>query len=36
MPKQLNCGQVMPGCTTVIEGHDEAEVLAKAAQHARD
>ena len=36
MPKQLNCGDVIPGCSTVIEGRDEADVLAKAAQHARE
>ena len=25
----------MPGCTMVIEGKDEAEVIAKGAEHAR-
>lgn len=36
MAKQLRCGDLMPGCTTVIEGKDEAEVLMKAAEHAKD
>ena len=36
MTKQLNCGDLMPGCSALIEGRDEAEVLAKAAMHARD
>jgi predicted small metal-binding protein len=36
MPKELNCGDLMPGCRTVIEGQDEAEILAKAAAHARE
>jgi len=35
MPKQLKCGDLMPGCTTVIEGKDEADVMAKAAEHAK-
>jgi predicted small metal-binding protein len=25
----------MPGCQTVVEGKDEAEVMARAAEHAR-
>jgi predicted small metal-binding protein len=35
MSKQLKCGDLMPGCTTVIEGKDEADVMAKAAEHAK-
>ncbi len=35
MPKVLKCGDLMPGCNTVIEGKDEAEVIAKGAEHAR-
>lgn len=32
---QLNCGDIMPGCQTVIEGTDEAEVMRKGAEHAK-
>ena len=35
MAKALQCGDVMPGCNVVIEGKDEAEVMAKAAEHAK-
>ncbi len=35
MPKVLRCGDVVPGCSAVIEGKDEAEVLAKGAEHAK-
>jgi predicted small metal-binding protein len=35
MPKVLKCGDLMPGCNTVIEGKDEAEVMAKGAEHAK-
>lgn len=35
MAKELRCGDLMPGCPTVIEGRDENEVLTKAAEHAR-
>jgi predicted small metal-binding protein len=35
MEKQLRCGDLMPGCSTVIEGKDDAEVLRKAAEHAK-
>jgi predicted small metal-binding protein len=35
MAKQLRCGDLMPGCNTVIEGRDEKEVMTKAADHAR-
>lgn len=34
MPKILKCSELMPGCNTVIEGKDVAEVMAKAAEHA--
>jgi predicted small metal-binding protein len=35
MSKVLKCGELMPGCNAVMEGHDEAEVMKKAAEHAR-
>jgi predicted small metal-binding protein len=35
MAKQLRCGDLMPGCSTVIEGKDESEVMAKAVEHAK-
>jgi predicted small metal-binding protein len=35
MPKELRCGDLMPGCSTVVEGKDEAEVMAKATEHAK-
>jgi predicted small metal-binding protein len=35
MSKVLNCGDLMPGCTTVIVGKDADEVLEKAEAHAR-
>ena len=35
MAKELRCGDLMPGCNTVIEGKDEAEVMAKGAEHAK-
>ena len=35
MPKVLKCGDLMPGCNAVIEGKDEAEVMAKGAEHAK-
>lgn len=35
MTKTLNCGDVMPGCDTIIEGQDEADVMARAVEHAR-
>ena len=35
MAKVLKCGDLMPGCNAVIEGKDEAEVMAKGAEHAR-
>ena len=36
MAKQLKCGDLMPGCEAVVEGKDEAEVMAKAAEHAKN
>lgn len=35
MAKELRCGDLMPGCAKVIDGKDEQEVLARAAEHAR-
>ena len=35
MAKVLKCGDLMPGCDTVIVGKDADEVLAKAEAHAR-
>ena len=35
MTKVLKCGDLMPGCNAVIEGKDEAEVMAKGAEHAK-
>ena len=36
MAKELNCGDLMPGCKTVIEGKDVAEVMQKGAEHAKN
>lgn len=33
--KILRCSELMPGCSFVAEGKDVAEVLAKAAEHAK-
>jgi predicted small metal-binding protein len=33
--KVLNCGDLVPGCKAIIEGKDEAEVMAKGAVHAK-
>jgi predicted small metal-binding protein len=35
MAKELHCGDLMPGCKTVIEGKDVAEILQKGAEHAK-
>jgi predicted small metal-binding protein len=35
MPKQLSCGDLMPGRKAVIEGKDENQVMARAAEHAK-
>jgi predicted small metal-binding protein len=36
MVKELKCGDLMPGCKAVIDGKDEAEVMARAAEHAKN
>lgn len=36
MAKTLKCGDLMPGCSAVIEGKDVAEVMTKAAKHAAE
>ena len=36
MAKELRCGEIMDGCSAVIRGDSEEEVLRKGAQHARD
>jgi len=35
MAKILKCGDLMAGCNAVVEGKDVAEVMAKAAEHAK-
>jgi predicted small metal-binding protein len=35
MAKILCCGDLMPGCGSVAEGKDVAEVMAKGAEHAK-
>lgn len=35
MAKILRCGDLMPFCKAVIEGEDVEEVMAKAAEHAK-
>lgn len=35
MAKVLKCGDLVPGCNAVLEGKDEAEVMAKGAAHAK-
>jgi predicted small metal-binding protein len=35
MAKVLHCGDLMPGCKTVIEGQDVDEVMKKGAEHAK-
>jgi predicted small metal-binding protein len=36
MAKERRCADIMPGCTTVLEGKDEKEVMAKAADRRDD
>ncbi len=36
MPKEFHCKDVVPGCNAVIAGKDEKEIMAKAAEHARN
>ena len=35
MAKVLRCGDLMPGCSAVLQGKDVAEVMAKGAEHAK-
>ena len=35
MAKILRCSDLMPGCNFVAEGKDVAEIMAKAAEHAK-
>jgi len=35
MSKELRCGDLMSGCSAVVEGRDENEVMTKAAEHAK-
>lgn len=35
MPKVVRCGDVMPGCTALMEGRDDAEVIRKVMEHAK-
>lgn len=36
MSKEFRCGDIIPGCPTVIEGKDDKEVMAKASEHAKN
>ena len=36
MTQKIACNDIMPGCEFVARGKDEAEVLSKAAQHAKE
>ena len=33
--KEFRCGELVPGCDTVIEGESDDEVLERVAEHAR-
>ena len=33
--KKIRCGSVVPGCDVTVHGKSEADVLARAAEHAR-
>ena len=35
MEKSMACGDVVPGCKTVLHGKDEAEVMMRATEHAK-
>ena len=35
MEKSLACGDLVPGCKAVLSGKDEAEVMQRAAAHAK-
>ena len=34
--KEFKCGQLVPGCETVIDGQSDDEIVAEVAVHARD
>ncbi|HKW89404.1 MAG TPA: DUF1059 domain-containing protein [Candidatus Acidoferrales bacterium] len=34
MPKTLRCGEIFPGCPSVIQGESSDEVIINLAQHA--
>jgi predicted small metal-binding protein len=34
--KQFKCGDIVPGCGSIIEGESDDEVLAEVAAHARE
>jgi predicted small metal-binding protein len=34
--KEFVCGELVPGCDTVIEGESDDEILEKVALHARE
>ncbi|MGH7564390.1 MAG: DUF1059 domain-containing protein [Gemmatimonadota bacterium] len=36
MAKELRCGDIMPGCDYVAQGETEQEIMAHAAEHARE
>jgi predicted small metal-binding protein len=36
MSKEFRCGDIMPGCPTMIEGKDDKEVMAKTSEHAKN
>jgi predicted small metal-binding protein len=36
MAKELDCADVMPGCEHKMRGETEADVMAKAAKHAKE
>ena len=34
--KEFRCGELVPGCDTVIEGESDDDVVERVAEHARD
>lgn len=34
--KRFSCGDVVPGCTRVFQGHTEQDILRQVAGHARE
>ena len=36
MARVLHCGEVVPGCDGIVQGETDQEVMAKAAEHARE